>query len=65
MPRKKTDTATQGKATSAKDKDAAPKKDTITVSVEVTPQQYRQLQTVAAMCGYGSDEAGIDTLMTS
>ena len=63
MPRRKTDTTTAGQATAAKDKASTPKKDTITVSVEVTPAEYNVLQELAVSYGFPNDKAGVITVL--
>lgn len=43
MPRKKATTV-------------PPPKESVTLSVEVTPEKYRQIQAAARMCGYTPEE---------
>ena len=58
MPRTKTDTTAPSKAKTAKPKEEAPPpaKSTVTVSLEVTPEQYAQAERIAQSWGYTVDE---------
>ncbi len=57
MPRTKADTTAPSKAKAAKPKEAAPpEKSTVTLSLEVTPEQYAQAERIAHSWGYTVDE---------
>ncbi len=57
MPRTKTILAAKEKAKAAKPKEAAPpEKSTVTLSLEVTPEQYAQAERIAQSWGYTVDE---------
>ena len=56
MPRKKADTPAQSKTTRKEAAPTPPKQDAITLTLEVTPEQYSQMQRVADMNGQTVDE---------